>query len=159
MTHYEYKVVPAPRRGERVKGVRAAEDRFAIALTGIMNTHAAEGWEYQRTETLPSEEREGLMGKATVFQNMMVFRRLRVPETQPLPTQPALIEDKRGADDAPSDTPPAPTRPAGLHPVFQTPPLTARASDDVPSETPAPPVITGAPADVPGPVVTDDDRR
>lgn len=40
-----------------------------------MNEHAADGWEYMRADTLPSEQREGLMGKATVFQNMLVFRR------------------------------------------------------------------------------------
>ena len=122
MAHYEYRVVPAPRRGEKVRGVRAAEDRFAIALESVMNAQAAEGWEYQRTETLPAEEREGLMGKATVFQNMMVFRRPRAAVTAPEQTVP-LIEDKReemaGSDDAADDAPVA----RGDDPV--DPPLTA----------------------------------
>ena len=104
MTHYEYRVVPAPKRGEKVRGLRAAEDRFAVALANVMNAQAAEGWEYQRTETLPAEEREGLMGKATVFQNMMVFRRLRMTAA---PTDvappPVLIEDKRDAAPSPED--------------------------------------------------------
>ena len=129
MTHYEYRVVPAPKRGEKVRGVRAAEDRFAIALTNVMNAQAAEGWEYQRTETLPAEEREGLMGKATVFQNMMVFRRTRADLTDPAGPAPKLIEDKRpdpeqsreGYDD---DTG-APTRLPDTHSAFRDPPLTA----------------------------------
>ena len=103
MAHYEYKVVPAPRRGEKVRGLRAAEDRFAVALANVMNAQAAEGWEYQRTETLPAEEREGLMGKATVFQNMMVFRRLRVTAAPAdVAPPPVLIEDKRESEDVPA---------------------------------------------------------
>jgi hypothetical protein len=40
-----------------------------------MNQMAAEGWDYLRTDTLPAQEREGLLSKTAVFQNMMVFRR------------------------------------------------------------------------------------
>ena len=72
---YEYKVVPAPTRGLKAKGIKTAEDRFANALETAMNELAADGWEYQRTDTLPAEQREGLMSKTTVFQNMLVFRR------------------------------------------------------------------------------------
>ena len=103
MAHYEYKVVPAPKRGEKVRGLRAAEDRFALALANVMNAQAADGWEYQRAETLPAEEREGLMGKATVFQNMMVFRRLRVTAAPAdVAPPPVLIEDKRESEDVPA---------------------------------------------------------
>ena len=80
----EYKVVPAPRRGLKAKGVKTAEDRFAHALQTLMNELAAEGWEYLRTDALPSEQREGLMGKSTVYQNMLIFKRpKRVAETSP----------------------------------------------------------------------------
>ncbi len=34
---YEYKVVPAPTRGLKAKGVKTAEDRFANALQAAMN--------------------------------------------------------------------------------------------------------------------------
>ncbi|WP_386684649.1 DUF4177 domain-containing protein [Loktanella sp. R86503] len=104
MVHYEYKVVPAPKRGEKAKGLRAAEDRYALALTNALNTQAALGWEYQRTETLPAEEREGLMGKATVYQNMMVFRRAKPAANQSAPAP--MIEDKR--EQATPATAPAP---------------------------------------------------
>ena len=157
MTRYEYKVVPAPRRGERVRGVKAGEDRFAIALTNVMNTQAAAGWEYLRTETLPSEEREGLMGKTTVFQNMMVFRRLNAPAADAATPPTPLIEDRR--DDDAASAPQTPVA-ASLHPVFRTPPLTATTAEaEAPAPVQAPAVTTDAPADVPGPVVTEDDRR
>ncbi|WP_373635325.1 DUF4177 domain-containing protein [Yoonia sp. SS1-5] len=74
---YEYKVVPAPTRGLKAKGVKTPEDRFAHALATVMNELAADGWEYQRTDTLPAEQREGFMSKTTVFQNMLVFRRAK----------------------------------------------------------------------------------
>ncbi len=75
MSHYEYKVVPAPKKGLKGKGVKGAEERFANALMTAMNQLGAEGWEYQRSDTLPCEERSGMMGKSTTFQNMLVFRR------------------------------------------------------------------------------------
>lgn len=72
---FEYKVIPAPKKGKRGKGVRGAEGKFANALMLVMNELGAEGWEYLRTDTLPSEVRTGLTGRTTVFQNMLVFRR------------------------------------------------------------------------------------
>lgn len=73
--NFEYKVVPAPTRGRRAKGVKTPADRFARALEDTINEFAAEGWDYLRTDTLPSEERQGLTGRTTVYQNMLVFRR------------------------------------------------------------------------------------
>ena len=75
MQRFEYKVIPAPRRGEKARGVKTTEDRFALALTGLMNRLGAEGWDYVRADALPCEERVGLTGTKTVFQNMLVFRR------------------------------------------------------------------------------------
>lgn len=80
---YEYAVVPAPKKGIKAKGVKTAEDRFAHALQSIMNEYGADGWEYVRTDTLPSEERTGFTGRTTVFQNMMVFRK-QVVTTSPV---------------------------------------------------------------------------
>ncbi|WP_457646260.1 DUF4177 domain-containing protein [Profundibacter sp.] len=75
MPNFEYKVVPAPRKGLKGKGIKGAEEKFANALATVMNELAAEGWEYQRSDTLPSEERTGLRGKTTTFHNVLVFRR------------------------------------------------------------------------------------
>lgn len=75
MQLYEYKVVPAPSRGEKARGIRTAPDRFANALAVLMNRLGQEGWEYLRAETLPAEEREGMFRRATVYHNVLVFRR------------------------------------------------------------------------------------
>lgn len=76
MQRFEYKVIPAPKRGEKARGVKSTEDRFAHALTSLMNELGADGWDYVRADALPCEERVGLTGTKTTFQNMLVFRRL-----------------------------------------------------------------------------------
>jgi hypothetical protein len=75
MQVYEYRVVPAPRRGEKARGARTTAERFAVALAHVMNDLGREGWEYLRADTLPCDERVGLTGSATHFQHMLVFRR------------------------------------------------------------------------------------
>jgi hypothetical protein len=74
MQRYEFKVIPAPRRGEKARGVKTTEDRFALALSGLMNSLGAEGWDYVRADTLPVDERSGLTGTKTTFHSMLVFR-------------------------------------------------------------------------------------
>jgi hypothetical protein len=75
MQRYEYKVVPAPTKGEKARGAKTTPDRFAYKLTTMMNDLARDGWDYVRADTLPCEERSGLTGKVTTYQNMLVFRR------------------------------------------------------------------------------------
>ncbi len=75
MPEFEYKVVPAPTKGAKAKGVKTPEARFANAIEILMNQMAAEGWEYQRADMLPSEERQGLTGSTTNWRNVLVFRR------------------------------------------------------------------------------------
>ncbi|MCA3441721.1 MAG: DUF4177 domain-containing protein [Rhodobacter sp.] len=75
MQRYEYHVVPAPRRGEKARDAKTTADRFAVALTRLMNDLGRDGWEYLRADTLPCEERAGLTGRTTAFQHMLVFRR------------------------------------------------------------------------------------
>ncbi|MBV7379041.1 DUF4177 domain-containing protein [Maritimibacter dapengensis] len=87
MQRYEYRVLPAPKKGKRAKGVKGTDGRFAHALTQTMNQMAADGWEYLRADTLPAEERAGLTSKTTSFQTLLVFRRDFDPETV------GLIED------------------------------------------------------------------
>ncbi len=94
MHGFEYKVVPAPRKGVKAKGVKGAQARFAHALQLVMNDLGAEGWEYQRTDTLPMEERQGLTGKTTSFQTMLVFSRQLEAEAPEDEAVPALIEDQ-----------------------------------------------------------------
>lgn len=94
MPRYEYKVVPAPRKGQKSRGVRSSEARFALALEQAMNEMCAEGWEYLRAETLPCEERQGLTSRTTIFHNVLVFRRA-LPEAG-AQAEPAAV----AADDA-----------------------------------------------------------
>ncbi|WP_103333885.1 DUF4177 domain-containing protein [Pseudotabrizicola formosa] len=81
MQRFEYKVIPAPKRGEKRHGVKTTEDRFAQTLTELMNSLGAEGWDYVRADTLPCDERAGLTGTRTTYQNMLVFRRVRAGDS------------------------------------------------------------------------------
>jgi hypothetical protein len=67
-----------------------------------MNDLGAEGWEYQRTDTLPCEERQGLTGKTTQFRHVLIFRRLLNDEAGAADDMP-LIEDHSA--DSPNDVP------------------------------------------------------
>jgi hypothetical protein len=76
--HYDYKVVPAPKRAKRVKGVHSAEDLFALTLTEAINEVARQGWEYVRAEHLPAEASRGwFRAPAAGEQTVLVFRRPR----------------------------------------------------------------------------------
>lgn len=124
MQRFEYHVVPAPRRGEKARGLKTTEDRFALALTQLMNQLGAEGWDYVRADALPCDERSGLTGTKTSYQNMLVFRRVietpppvEVAVTAPItasrapvvpePAAPALPPLKLGAAVAPAGPSPA----------------------------------------------------
>ncbi len=93
---YEFKVVPAPRRGEKARGVKSTEERFALALTTVMNALGQEGWDYVRADTLPVDERSGLTGVKTSYQNMLVFRREVQAEAL---LQPTAIQSVPQAED------------------------------------------------------------
>ncbi len=90
MQRFEYKVIPAPKRGEKARGVKTTEDRFALALTHLMNEFGADGWEYVRSDALPCEERTGFTGTKTTFQNVLVFRRTLRSVGEELPDRPAM---------------------------------------------------------------------
>lgn len=72
---YEYKVISAPRKGLKAKGIKSHEDRFANSLQELMNSKAHEGWEFVRAETLPSEERSGFRSTNVVYRSVLVFRK------------------------------------------------------------------------------------
>lgn len=79
MQAYEYTVLPAPNRGEKIRNARSGAERFAHALATEINRMAQAGWEYVRAETLPCEERSGLTSRTTVYHNLLVFRRPLAP--------------------------------------------------------------------------------
>jgi hypothetical protein len=107
MQRFEFKVIPAPKRGEKARGVKTTEDRFALALTTLMNQLGAEGWDYVRADALPCEERAGLTGTKTTFQNVLVFRRVidslttEVPTTRLLLQEPVSASPRLGPAEAP----------------------------------------------------------
>ncbi|MBM2577515.1 DUF4177 domain-containing protein [Jannaschia sp. Os4] len=108
---HEYRVVPAPRRGERARGVRTGEGRFALALSRVVNHMAESGWEFVRTDTLPCEERVGLTQTTVRHHSMLVFRRplpgavAQAPQAVPAPpveARAALTEPPANAVAAPA---------------------------------------------------------
>lgn len=138
MPHYEYKVVPAPTRGVKAKGVKGTQARFAHALETVMNDLGAQGWEYQRTDTLPVEERQGLRGTTSTFQNMLVFRRALTDPTPSKDVAVGLIEDQ--SDQVPEAPTPveAPEDPMAQAEVKADEPLMLDTSEQV-AETPSEP--------------------
>ncbi|WP_292287589.1 DUF4177 domain-containing protein [Marivita sp.] len=79
---FEYKVIPAPEKGVKAKGVKAPEARFALGVEKAINRLAADGWEYLRSDVLPSQERQGLTGSVTHWRTLLVFRRAIADDTQ-----------------------------------------------------------------------------
>lgn len=129
MQTYEYKAVPAPNRSKRVKGVKTTAGRFAALLTDTMNELAREGWEYMRSDSLPVEDKPGLLkSRVETYQTMLVFRRpvIAVAETpmagyiedqteviapEPTPEPAAAVEpepDPEPAVDWPAEPEPRP---------------------------------------------------
>lgn len=109
MQRFEYKVIPAPKRGEKARGVKTTEDRFAHALMLSMNELGAEGWDYVRADALPCEERAGFTGTKTIYVNVLVFRRPLSGESDPVPAvwlnpreDPEVAQPRLGPAEAPA---------------------------------------------------------
>ncbi|MFT6091185.1 DUF4177 domain-containing protein [Sulfitobacter sp.] len=113
MPRFEYKVVPAPKKGLKGKDIKGAEARFSHALEELMNSLASEGWEYQRAETLPSTERSGLTGTTKEWRNVLIFRRLHASDTDAfspelLPAPQDTVPDQDRSDAKTDDIAPTP---------------------------------------------------
>ncbi|MDQ2095434.1 DUF4177 domain-containing protein [Rhodalgimonas zhirmunskyi] len=134
MTQYEYKVLPAPRKGTKAKGVKAPEERFALSIQELMNQEAAQGWEFQRAETLPSEERQRLTSSQVVYRDLLVFRRAVTAQTAPTkapaetPAQPAV--------NPPAVKQPTPSEPPTPAASVEKPKAPAPLADPVPATPP-----------------------
>ena len=103
MQQCEFKVIPAPKRAEKARGLKTTADRFAHAIALVMNDLARDGWQYLRADTLPCEERSGLTGKTTSFQTLLIFRR---PVVAPAVTAvPALLVAEPAALKGAADSP------------------------------------------------------
>ena len=126
MQEYEYKVVLAPNQGTKAKGVKTTGDRFALSLTNSLNEMAEDGWEYVRAETLPCDERKGLTGTQTTYQNVLVFRRTFTTVEQVTPSAPPLT----------LDTPTRPTSEPVIIEAKEEPPLRRFSAPPPSSEEP-----------------------
>ncbi|MEI4485867.1 DUF4177 domain-containing protein [Frigidibacter sp. MR17.14] len=157
MQRYEYKVVPAPVRGEKARGLKTTADRFARALTLLMNEQATEGWEYVRSDTLPCEERSGLTGRATSYQNMLTFRRplatagapavpaLAAPAPTPAPVLAAPVAEPVAAPvEGPAVVPAAPAVAAPVAPAAASAPITGPVTAPVTAAAAVPSPATDA---------------
>lgn len=123
---YEYWVVPAPRKGEKARGLKSTEERFALALTNVMNSMAAQGWEYHRADALPCDERSGLTGTKTTFHSVLVFRRgLNMGEDRDGAGAPSAFTAI-----APPAAPAAPVLGAAVQPLGAAPALGPATTDD-----------------------------
>jgi hypothetical protein len=75
---FEYKCVGGPERPKRLRGTRSRSERVALAMQEIINIEAVDGWEYQRTDLVPVEEKAGLFSRAhDVHRAVLIFRRER----------------------------------------------------------------------------------
>jgi len=86
---FEYSVIPAPSKSDKDKSSRTPTDRYAGTLAIELNRMAAEGWEYVRSDVLPSEERSGLASRSTVYHNLLVFRRPVPDQSAPVSIEPS----------------------------------------------------------------------
>lgn len=140
MTRYEYKVVPAPHRGTKAKGIKTPEGRFALSVEDMLNDLGAQGWEYQRAELLPSEEKSGLTGSTTNWRNVLVFRRTVASETALAETAPPVGTPMHDPDGVPLARPvPGPEDkrpPAPIAEEFKDPPLRKPSDDGEVTRTP-----------------------
>jgi hypothetical protein len=108
MTSYEYKTLPAPRRERRVRGQKAGADAFAAAIQAVLNDQAAAGWEFQRAESLPCDEKKGFLGRRQeVLHTLLIFRR-----AIPAPVQAAEVLRAEPPAPAPVRAEPARAEPA-----------------------------------------------
>ncbi|MCC5960289.1 MAG: DUF4177 domain-containing protein [Rhodobacteraceae bacterium] len=119
MQSYEYLAVPAPAKGQKIKGLKTPGERYAHQLTVLLNDLAREGWEYWRADCLPSEERKGLTGTITVHNNMLIFRR---PSAETLAEHPQITEPRAAAPIEPvlnTQTGPRPIHESRREPQFR----------------------------------------
>lgn len=108
MPRYAYKLVPAPEKSGKHKGLKGA-DLFAATLEELLNTLGAEGWHYLRAETLPEEVRSGLTSRTTTYRNLLIFCRA-LPDAHSHPESPGQPD--------PADAPEADTHAPSLANLF-----------------------------------------
>ena len=106
MSFYDYKIVPAPKRAKKVKGVSGAADLFALTLNDAVNDLARQGWEYYCSEQLSIQTPGGWLSRSrTEEHTVLVFRKPRehlspriaaeTGQEAPIPVAPRSAEPQR----------------------------------------------------------------
>ncbi|PCJ76438.1 MAG: DUF4177 domain-containing protein [Rhodobacteraceae bacterium] len=94
MSTFEYKTICAPRKALKIKGVKGTDNRYAQTLTDAINAQAADGWEYFRAESLPVDEKTGMMGKTEEkYLSLLIFRRENIETYEEPAFSPAAAEE------------------------------------------------------------------
>ncbi len=132
---HEYKMEPARRQPDRIRGVRSPHERLATGLTEQLNAAALDGWEYVRTDSFPVEYRSGLFrAKVVEVAAFLVFRRPAVFES---PVRHDVGHPRVDPDE--NGHPPMTGQPEpGLRPV---PPVTLRHPSEEDDAFRAPPPV------------------
>lgn len=141
MANYEYKVIPAPAKGAKAPGIKAGEARFANTIEGLLNEQAAAGWEYLRSDILPSDERQGLTSTQTVYRTLMIFRRMKADEDS---AADEVISVAQGVAEAVSPDARTPAQTSKRREPVVTPMTPARV-DPAPKPEPEPDVVPDTP--------------
>ena len=125
------RIQSCPRPAERHQSQGREDTRRTICQFDrtIAEPDGKDGWEYQRAELLPSEERTGLTGSATNWRNVLVFR--RAVETD---IDAASVAAPAAEDEAPLAQPiPGPEEvkaPAPIAEEAKDPPLSLKGSEE-----------------------------
>ncbi len=131
MQSYEYKAVAAPTRARRFKGVKGTANQFAMVISELMNDMASDGWEYLRSDSLPVDEKAGLLkGRVENYHTLLIFRRAK----ESAPEMAGLIEDFTD-EESPALAPTAPVDPAYKEPTAPAP-YTVDDDYDFPQDPP-----------------------
>lgn len=133
---YEYKCVAAPEKAKRRRGAKTRTDRVAGAMEDILKAEGVGGWEYQRTDLIPVEEKSGMFSRATeVHRAVMVFRRplassVSQPAYAPVAAEPQMAPQPVAAPVAAPAVQVAPQAPAAAPMQVQEAPAPAASETD-----------------------------
>lgn len=124
---YDYKCVAAPEKARRRRGAKTRTDRVALAMEDILKAEAKGGWEYQRTDLIPVEEKSGWFGRQhDVHRAVLVFRKLKGSSR---PYAASDLQDPAASVEPASTPAPAPNPAPQPVPVEAVEPATGSETD------------------------------
>ncbi|CTQ51355.1 hypothetical protein JDO7802_03394 [Jannaschia donghaensis] len=91
---YEYDVIPAPKKPQRIAGLTREDDRVAHELSELFNDMAVEGWEYVRADTINIDDVTGIAGNVPKAHTLLVFRRPLILPAVPTQRDALVLADR-----------------------------------------------------------------